>query len=103
MSPDPRETRRAAVVSAAVALREDRLAGGIALLTAAAYGITFSKATLVADGAIEAEVFDLVGQQAHVGSGSGKHAAGALLAALQPLVDEAGKRAKLKLLSGGRR
>jgi len=101
---DVDETRKAAVVSAARALREDRLGGGIAVLTAAGYGLMVSKASLVADGAVEVAIMDLVGEQRQVGEGTGAHVAGALLKALGPLLEQAGRRpAKLRGINGGKR
>lgn len=99
---DLTETRKGIVVAAARSLREDRVAGGIALLVSAGYGIMLSKASLVADGSIEVTVMDLVGEQREVGTGTGKHVGGALLKALGPLLEQAGKRPKLKGITGGR-
>ena len=99
---DLSETRKGIVVAAARSLREDRVAGGIALLTSAGYGLMLSKAGLEADGSIEATVMDLVGEQREVGTGTGKHVGGALLKALGPLLEQAGKRPKLKGITGGR-
>lgn len=99
---DVAETRKGIVVAASQAIREDRLAGGIALLVSAGYGLMVSKASLVADGSIEITVMDLVGEQREVGTGTGKHVGGALLKALGPLLEQAGKRPKLRGITGGR-
>lgn len=99
---DLTETRKGVVVAAARSLREDRVAGGIALLVSAGYGLMLSKAGLEADGSIEATVMDLVGEQREVGTGVGKHVNGALLKALGPLLEQAGKRPRLKGITGGK-
>ncbi len=104
MSRDVSEHRKAAVVAAAKALREDRLEGGVALLVAAGFGLMVSKANLrEPDGKIEVQVMDLVGAQTEVGTGIGLHTAGALLMAIRPMLEEAGVRPpKLRGIRGGR-
>lgn len=104
MARDVSEHRKAAIVAAAKALREDRLEGGVALLVAAGFGLMVSKANLrEPDGKIEVQVMDLVGKQTEVGQGIGLHTAGALLMAIRPMLEEAGVRPpKLRGIRGGR-
>lgn len=99
------ETRKAQVVAAAMALREDRLGGGMALLTASAYGLMFSALSAIDVAKIECVIIDVKSGPTNgteVGRGSGAHCAGALLKALGPLLEEAGKRPKLMGITGGR-
>lgn len=103
--PDFDETRKAQVVAAAMALREDRLGGGMALLTASGYGLMFSALSAVDVAKVECQVVDLrpgPTNGTEVGRGSGAHCAGALLKALAPLLEAAGKRPRLRGITGGR-
>ncbi len=107
---EPGQAREALVVAAARALRDGRLAGGIASLCLAGYGVMVSKASAVADGKIEVTVCDLQADSTAVGEGVGPYVDGALLAALAPLRQTAGLPAmnrkahrKLRSIQGGRR
>lgn len=95
--PSASQARAAALVQAVTACREDRLGGALAILCAAGFGVMMSKASVMSadGGSIEVDVHDLVNEDAPIGSGTGRHVAGALLTAILPM-------ANAGALSGGK-
>lgn len=105
---DPKEARAALVVQAAAALREGRLDGALGLLVAAGYGVMVSKPSEDGAGKVEVDVHDLApNSTAPVGSAINPKVSTALLEALKPFLERAGRRdmlttPKLRGIRGGR-